>query len=75
MFLGMQDFYFAQITIQFCPNYLNFVQISPKSNQICSNLTNFAKNVLLGDLLHPQLLRHYKNPLAPQVNGDIFAFL
>jgi len=30
--------HFAQI----CPNLNHFAQISPKSNQICSNLINFA---------------------------------
>jgi len=26
MFLGMQDFDFAQISLQFCPNLINFAQ-------------------------------------------------
>jgi len=54
MFLGMQDFdfaqtqsnlpkfnyLFAQISLQFYPN---FASILPKSNHICPNLINFAQ--------------------------------
>jgi len=39
MFLGMQDFDFAQ-----------FALILPESNQICPNLANFAQNFFAKDI-------------------------
>jgi len=60
MFLGMQDFVFAQIqsnlpkSNHFC---LSFSSISPnftKSNQFCQNLINFAEIIFCwGIRLHP----------------------
>jgi len=42
MFLGMQDFDFAKIQSNLPKFCFNFASISLKSNQIFSNLTNFA---------------------------------
>jgi len=57
MYLGMQDFdfaqsnqicpksnLFAQILLQLCPN---FASILPKSNQICPTLINFTQKQLV----------------------------
>jgi len=48
MFLGMQDFDFAQISPK-------FVQILPKFHP---NLSKFCPKNFLRNALHPQLLRH-----------------
>jgi len=85
MFLGIQDFEFAQIqsslpiSNHFYSNFvsiqpkfhLNFVQISPKSNQICSNLINFTFKFFLGDAAASS-----SAPTAPHYSsGLILAFM
>jgi len=58
MFLEMQDFDFALISLLFCPT---FDLILSKFNLIypMGNLFSFVHKLLLGIGMYPQLLRHW----------------